>query len=250
MLPLAADAAYFKLPSVTKPTRNQYQITSKQLVKKSRSSSLSVTQKPYTSINNPFIFSYPSDWETYDLVKNRGVTISPKDDGVTLKSQRPSQVAFTVDTGAKKKEYSVTELDQYFMNKATLAGESKLIDWYIPSFKLISSDDDTLFEKPAKRYVYEAEIESKKFKVLTFFSVFDGKFYRVSFRAEPENYDADSAVFFQKIFPSLRLSDAVFSSSSSKISRTLLRVQKRTSSAKSHSSYSSVSSGSRYSSDS
>lgn len=228
MLPFAADAAYFKLPSVTKPSRRQYQITSKQPLRR-RSSSSTITQKPYTSINNPFIFSYPGDWETDDLVKNRGVIITPEDDGMTLKSQRLSQVSFTVDTGAQKKEYTHAELDQYFMNKATLKGESSLIDWYIPSFKLIASQEDTLFEKPAMRYTYEADIESKKFKVTTFISVFDGKFYRVSVRAEPQYFDEDSAVFYQKIFPSLMLSDMVYSSSSSSRNRAMRKLGTRSS---------------------
>lgn len=228
MLPFAADAAYFKLPSITKPTRRQYQLTSKQPLRK-RSSSSAITQKPYNSINNPFIFSYPSDWETDDLVKNRGVTIAPEDDGMTLKSQRLSQVAFTVDTGARTKDYTHAELNTYFMNKATLKGQSSLVDWYIPSFKLISAQEDTLFERPAMRYTYEGDIESKKFKVTTFISVFDGKFYRVSVRAEPEYFEEDAAVFYQKIFPSLMLSDAVYSSSSSSRNRAMRKLGTRSS---------------------
>ncbi len=216
ILPLAANAATIDRSTVVKPTRGVYQqSTNTPLKYKSPKDSLpAVTQKPYTSINNPYKFSYPSNWKTYDFVKNRGVSVFPIDDKMSVSGKRLSVIKLGIIPIADKKDYSLEEIETYFLTHATLSTETKLADWYIPSFGFISSEDSTLLGHTAKKYMYTGEWQSKKYKAIEYITSFNKNLYVVTYQVEPTYFDTDLPVF-ESLFKTIKLKSAKATSASS-----------------------------------
>lgn len=130
---------------------------------------------------------HPYNWEVDELAKDEGFSLSPSNPGI-LGAAEIMQVS--VQPVPNKKDMSIGELDKWFINKSTLSTNALLIDWYIPSFNLISSEDATLYGKPARKFIYTGESQSVKYKTVRYLASFDKKIYSVSFLTAPENFDA------------------------------------------------------------
>lgn len=216
MFPLIASAATVDRSAIVKPTRREYQQSTKTPLnyKSPKERAPAITQKPYTSINNPYKFSYPSDWETYEFAKSRGVSVFPVDDEMSVSGKRLSMIGLVVTPIAHKKDYSLKEIETYFMTHATMSPETRLSDWYIPSFGFIRSEDATLLGHPAKKYVYTGEWQSKKYKAIEYITSFNNNLYVATYRAEPDYFDSDLPVF-EKLLKTIKLKAGKAASSSS-----------------------------------
>jgi hypothetical protein len=158
-------------------------------------------ERPYVSYKHQATgikVKHPDNWKEHEFPKNRGFSIA--EDWEKIRSF----IQVTVDPIANKKDKSLQEIDIWFMNKATLSPENLLIDWYMPSFNLISSEDSNLFGKPARKYVYTAEVESNKLQFMLYIASIGQKLYAVRYAAQPNAFDSDMRTF-EHVFSTLKL---------------------------------------------
>lgn len=203
LLPISADAAVLK--GVTKRSRGNYETSSAVPEKKgfnARKKDVKVTQKTYKHRSTGIGFSHPSDWKVEE--EGEWFGMMPVYDGVSEKTKRTSMISAWTEAAANKKDMTVEDIEKFFTNKTTLASENLLVDWYVPSFKLLSSEDATLFGKPAKKFTYTGEIASVKQTFVRYLTSFDQKLFTVSYRSAPETFETDLPVF-EKFLKSLSL---------------------------------------------
>lgn len=209
LLPLSADAVGSSTTVIKKPQTlrkaerdvfvNKTGKSAKAEEEKQQKESEKKTKDvSYTHGPTGISVKHPPKWETYNLAKNAGFSVYP--DEYTL--DRVMHVI--VDPVPQKKDMSLEELEKWFMNKSTLSTDNLSVDWYIPSFTFISSEDATLFGKPAKKIMYSGEFASEKFQSVQYLTSFDKKIYRVRFSVVPSKFDAALPVF-DKMFATLKL---------------------------------------------
>lgn len=137
---------------------------------------------------------HPYNWEAYNLAKNKGFSVSYGD----------MVLAVSAEPIPSKKDMSLEEVEKWFMNKSTLSDSNRLIDWYLPSFNLIATEDATLFGKPAKKFTYTGEVHSVKMGFVQYLTSFDQKLYRVRFSTLPEKLES-SMPTLEKLFATLKV---------------------------------------------
>lgn len=181
----------------------------------------------YTSINHPFQFSYPDTWKVDDLSekKIKGVVLSFISDGMSLKTMRNNRITLTVEPIAQRKDYSIDEINAFFMNRAERSNEVRLSDWYIPGFELSSAEDTTLFGRPARKFVYKASFASEPYTVIHYVASFNASLYKVQYTGPTDQFSVDESVF-DMVFPTLKLKSvqgSVASSSAGTVRRRFVR---------------------------
>jgi hypothetical protein len=192
--PSLAHGAFDK-STIVKPSRGIYQSNSKQKLNKGwKTSSSSVARnKTFKGIDTPYEFSYPDNWQV-DTLKS-AVFLSPIVSGYAPSMSDASSIALGVDRVPNKKDYSQRELDAYFTTRTTMASTVQEMDWYIPSFNLISSGSVMLAGKLAREYVYTGESRSVKYQYRLILASFDQQLFTVFYKARPEVFEKDQAVF-------------------------------------------------------
>jgi hypothetical protein len=192
--PSLAHGAFDK-STIVKPSRGIYQSNSKQKLNKGwKASPSSVARnKTFKGIDTPYTFSYPDNWEV-DTLKS-AVFLSPVVSGYVPSVSDASSIALGVDRVPNKKDYSQRELDAYFTTRTTMALTVQEMDWYVPSFNLISSGSVMLAGKPAREYVYTGESRSVKYQYRLILASFDQQLFTVFYKARPEVFEKDQAVF-------------------------------------------------------
>ncbi len=200
--------------TATKPARDQYQSTTKTRAKIvdpfAATKKAGINTRTHKSLG--ISMAYTSDWKLDE--GKFGFYLTPPEDARTKKI-RKTTIDITSAPIAKKKDYSLTELNTFFINNSTLMTGSNAGDWFIPSFNLVSSGSTTLYGKPALTYTFTGDGKGDKFKTTLVLASFDKTLWSVNFSALPAEFDADKPVF-DAVLKSLSLKQKAASSSSTK----------------------------------
>jgi hypothetical protein len=191
VFPLSTEAAGFNRTSVTKPTtlRKEQRDTFTNPIGESARREQEKNKKAAEEKRKDVTFThratgisvtYPYDWKTSNFAKNKGFAAY----------HGLMSMSVVVEPALNKKDMTLEEVEKWFLNKATLADSNRLIDWYIPSFHILSTDDTTLFGKPAKKFSYTGETNSVKMSHILYITSFDQKIYRVRFTEFPEHIES------------------------------------------------------------
>lgn len=195
VVPTVTHAAFRK--GVTKPSRGNYEsIGDEEATRRNQFSSKpaqSVKNKTFKNIGSPFTFSHPDTWKA-DTMKS-AVFLSPIVSGYTPAANEDSRISLGVDRVPSKKNYSAKELDAYFTARTTMSSAVQDVDWYVPSFNLVSSGSVLLAGKPAREYVYTGESRSIKYQYRLILASFDQQLYSVFYKARPGTFEKDQPVF-------------------------------------------------------
>ncbi len=194
-VPVVAHAASRK--GITKPSRGNYEsVADEEATRRNQFSSKPaqlVKNKTFKNIGSPFTFTHPDSWKP-DTFKST-VILEPVVDKNSIAANEGSAIVLKVEKIPSKKNYTTRELDGYFMSHVTMAATVQEMDWYVPSFNLISSGSVMFAGNPAREYVYTGENRSIKYQYRLILSSFDQQLYLVFYRARPGVFEKDQPVF-------------------------------------------------------
>lgn len=208
LMPSLAHAAVSK-KVITKPSRGNYesvgdesamrreQFTAPKEVPAAKNTS-------FTDLENPLRFTYPNTWKA--TASKTSVGIAPIFDGYSFKTKHDSFIGISFKQTPDKKDYTIKQINGYFQSRTTMSNENLLIDWYTPSFNLISSGSTVLMGHDARRFTYTGERMSIKYQYTVIFSSFNGKLYTAYFTSAPETFDLDLPIF-ESVLKTLKVAE-------------------------------------------
>jgi|GEM_PF-6492500 len=196
LTPLAASAA----------TRE----TADDMLKKNIETFIIRKTKPYTIIPTetykvgPLSLKYPINWNPmqikvgsyigFSINKNADLTDLPRDSFMYIAID-PRQIP----------DMTTEQLDAYFIRGMTInATSSVAVDWYVPSFQLQSSEDTTLFGKPARRYKFTGEQSSVMKQGEEVVVSIGSNVYHVTYMSRSKSFAIDYGAF-QKILETIKI---------------------------------------------
>lgn len=197
LMPSLAHAAVSK-KVITKPTRGNYESVHDETAMRRKQFTTpkevpAAKNVSFTDLENPLRFTYPDTWKA--TANKTSVGIAPIFDGYSFKTKHDSFIGLSIEPTPNKKDYTIKQLNGYFQSHSILSNENLLIDWYIPSFNLVSSGSTMLMGHEARQFTYTGERASITYQYTVIFSSFKGNLYTAYYTSKPETFDENLPVF-------------------------------------------------------
>jgi hypothetical protein len=186
-------------------------LTSKQVNDMKFEAYIKSLEDPYTVIPtsayivDPLSLKHPINWNPKQVKVGSHINFSMHKNADLADLPRGSRISLFID---KKQTANMTteQLDTYFLEGMSInVMSSTTKNWRIPSFALQNKEDTELIGKPARRYAFTGEGQSKNEQGESILVSIDDTVYQLMYISKPEYFKKDYPAF-KKIATSLKLS--------------------------------------------